>query len=134
MSRDSLHRWLLEPSGQILLAAETNIVGRALTNLFGYHIVQVGEFGRTDLMAQSRILNRLVIAVAGDGAVPTTGTVRGGNFDSGVCARRDPRVRAQATQLPINSDSVDVVVLPHVLEFESNPHEALREGDARIDA
>ena len=35
----------------------------------------------------------------------------------------------------IESDSVDVLVLPHVLEFEAEPHEALREcveatGDA----
>jgi SAM-dependent methyltransferase len=39
-----------------------------------------------------------------------------------------PRIRGSADALPIASDSVDVVVLPHVLEFESRPHEALREA------
>ena len=29
--------------------------------------------------------------------------------------------------MPIASDSVDVVLMPHVLEFESSPHDALRE-------
>ena len=37
-----------------------------------------------------------------------------------------PDVLAEPQQLPIVSDSVDVVVLPHVLEFRPPPHDALR--------
>ena len=39
-----------------------------------------------------------------------------------------PTVRAQAVALPIDTDSADLVVLPHVLEFEAHPHQALREA------
>jgi ubiquinone/menaquinone biosynthesis C-methylase UbiE len=36
-------------------------------------------------------------------------------------------VRADACNLPVASESIDVLILPHVLEFESNPHQVLRE-------
>ena len=42
-----------------------------------------------------------------------------------------PVVQGSAIALPVESDSVDVVVLPHILEFEAQPHEALRES-ARV--
>jgi SAM-dependent methyltransferase len=41
---------------------------------------------------------------------------------------RHPTLRGRAGALPMESDSVDVVLLPHVLEFEPHPHEALREA------
>ena len=41
---------------------------------------------------------------------------------------RYPLVSGAATALPIDSHAVDVVVLPHVLEFEPCPHDALREA------
>jgi SAM-dependent methyltransferase len=34
---------------------------------------------------------------------------------------------AEATQLPLATHSVDLLVLPHVLEFSANPHQILRE-------
>lgn len=36
-------------------------------------------------------------------------------------------VHGQASALPFGSCSVDLVILPHVLEFEEHPHEVLRE-------
>jgi SAM-dependent methyltransferase len=36
-------------------------------------------------------------------------------------------VLAHSPVLPVQSDSVDVVVLPHTLEFETAPHDTLRE-------
>ena len=45
----------------------------------------------------------------------------------GPRARR--RRRRRPLQLPLASQSVDLVVLPHVLEFHAEPHEMLREAD-----
>lgn len=41
---------------------------------------------------------------------------------------RYPCVRGEPNALPFDADSVDVVLLPHTLEFVAQPHEALREA------
>lgn len=87
---------------------------RVLPNLFGYHLLQVGRLADRDLLSKSRILNRNIVELDGEAH---------GHHYPVVCGR--------ATALPVESDSVDVVVLPHILEFEAQPHEALRES-ARV--
>jgi SAM-dependent methyltransferase len=42
---------------------------------------------------------------------------------------RAERFYGCATDLPIATDSLDVVLLPHVLEFADDPHQVLREID-----
>ena len=109
--RAGLSQWMRSPAGMDLLRAEVERVQGAVGNLFGYHCLQVGDLAGEDLLGTSRILGRTVVDV--DGGEP------GGPY---------PRVRAAATSLPIDSHAVDVVVLPHVLEFEPHPHDALREA------
>ena len=36
-------------------------------------------------------------------------------------------MRAAPDFLPIETNSIDLVLLPHILEFSSNPHQILRE-------
>ena len=109
--RSGLSQWLRSPAGADLLRMEVERVHAAVGNLFGYHCLQVGDLAGADLLSASRILGRTVVDI--DGGAP-----------------RDPYplVSGAATSLPIDSHAVDVVVLPHVLEFESRPHEALREA------
>lgn len=109
--RRELHEWFSRTPGRLVVEAELALVDRTLPDLFGYHIVQVGRLGDADLLSKSRVLHRVVVETDGDGR---------------SCAY--PVVRGGATALPVESDSVDVVLLPHVLEFESRPHEALRES------
>ncbi len=111
--RNELTAWLSGPPGQRLLAAETRAIGRFLPNLFGYYLIQVGHLANVDLLASSRVMHRLIVAEN-----PPTGDITG--YAS---------ARGRATQLPVAGDSTDVVVLPHVLEYEANPHEALREAE-----
>ncbi len=110
-TRTQLRAWFASPPGQRLLLAEMEQMGRVLPNLFGYHLLQVGSLGDVDMLSASRVRNRLLLDVDGDSRA------------SGVAAS----IRACADALPVASDSVDVVVLPHLLEFDANPHEALRE-------
>jgi SAM-dependent methyltransferase len=110
-SRTGLHDWLASRPGSLVLQAEVECINGLLPDLFGYHCLQVGRLGDADLMADSRILNRLLVEI-----------------DGLETATRYPLVRARAMALPVESDSVDVVILPHVLEFEDRPHEALREA------
>ena len=110
-SRRGLSPWLRSPSGANLLATEVERVHAAVGNLFGYHCLQVGDLAGADLMGASRILGRTVVDIDG-------------------CAQRGlyPLAAGAATSLPVDSHAVDVVLLPHVLEFEMRPHDALREA------
>ena len=89
---------------------EVERVHAAVGNLFGYHCLQVGDLAGEDLLSASRILGRTIV-----------------DIDGGAPHDPYPLVRGAATALPIDSHAVDVVVLPHVLEFEPRPHDALRE-------
>jgi SAM-dependent methyltransferase len=101
--------WLAQPPGSELLRMEQSALGSMLPDLFGYHLVQVGSMHDADLLGASRIAHKAIFDL--DAAGP-------GSAASMVCS---------AESLPLAADSVDVVVLPHVLEFSANPHRVLRE-------
>ncbi len=109
-TRHELRTWFSSAPGRCFLSHELDQMTRVLPNLFGYYLLQIGLLGEVDLVAASRVLNRQVLDV--DGKAGTTGGAS---------------VQGTAGALPVASDSVDVVVLPHLLEFDTNPHEALRE-------
>lgn len=108
--RSGLSQWMQSPAGVDLLRMEVERVHDAVGNLFGYHCLQVGDLAGEDLLSASRILGRTVV-----------------DIDGGAPRAPYPVVSGAAASLPIDSHAVDVVVLPHVLEFESRPHEALGE-------
>ena len=109
--RQDLRGWYNRPVGQLLLAQEREQLDNVLPTLFGYHIVQVGCLLGNDLLSGSRVLNKVLIDPDKGGETLT------------------PAVYGYPDALPIASDSVDVVVLPHTLEFERDPHQILREVD-----
>ena len=114
IDRRALHAWFSRLPGREIAQDQQAQLDRVLPNLFGYHLLQVGRLADLDLLSKSRILHRNIVDLDDYG--------RCGNY---------PAVRGSATALPVESDSVDVVVLPHILEFEAQPHEALRES-ARV--
>jgi SAM-dependent methyltransferase len=95
--------WLQTPLGQYLLARERAYIDKTVADIFGYNALQIGlpEF---DLLRANRMPLRVSV-------------------DRGVAAN----LRADGSELPIVSASVDLVLLPHVLEFTDNPHQILRE-------
>jgi SAM-dependent methyltransferase len=105
--RRCLRDWYTSPLGRQLEAVERAALDDLLPGLFGYHLLQVGASCTTPLAGQSPIHHRVVID--DDPTAPS-------------CA-----VAAGATQLPVASDSVDVVLLHHALEFAADPRQALRE-------
>ena len=109
--RRDFHDWLTRRPGSLILEAERSRLDRVLPDCFGYHMVQVGRLADCNLLSKSRIPDRVVIEVDGD---PSPG--------------RYAVVQARPSALPIESDKVDVVLVPHVLEFESEPHQAVREA------
>jgi SAM-dependent methyltransferase len=109
--REGLRGWYDRPVGQLLLAQEREELDTILPTLFGYHIVQVGCLLGDDLMASSRIANQVLLDPDSDGEALVPGAY------------------AYPDAMPIATDSVDVVMLPHTLEFERDPHQILREAD-----
>lgn len=108
-----LRRWYRQPLGQEVLQSELELVGQQLPGMFGYHLLQLGDALGEGLLVQSRIPHRMVMV----DTLPTTL----------INTPQLEYLRGSAEQLPLATDSLDVVVMPHLLEFESNPHQVLRE-------
>lgn len=107
-----LHAWLQGAAGQALLQTEQRRVAGLLADLFGYHIVQLGLPQSQNFIATSRIGHKLIVAAGtdeSDAAKPIAGLI------------------SAAEALPLQADSIDVLVLAHVLEFTNDPHQLLRE-------
>lgn len=110
--RQKLHTWFTTGLGQGLLVLEKHHMGSVLNRLFGYHLLQLGRYTHEDLLENSRIAHKLMLDLYRDEASD--------NYS---------HVLSCSDSLPVASDSLDVVVLPHVLEFEKSPHQILRETE-----
>jgi len=106
-----LNRWFETPLGRRLLSEEACALQQVLPHLFGYHLLQVGSIGHGYLLESSRIMHRCILTKSGGAIISKPYTC----------------VLALADTIPFAHHSLDVVVLPHILEFEENPHEILRE-------
>ena len=99
----TLSDWFNTPKGQYVLEWEQAQFDNAIEDVFGFNAVQVGLPG-LDFLRESRIPLRFSV----DG-IPSASLV------------------ADPTHLPLATHSIDLLVLPHVLEFSDNPHQILRE-------
>lgn len=101
----ALADWLATPQGQYVLRWEQSKFDLVSADLFGFHAVQLGD-PVFDCLRANRVPHRLKCS-------PQAG--------ADVCASPEA--------LPFASQSIDVLALPHVLEFAANPHQILREVD-----
>ncbi len=105
----ALREWFETPLGRSLQAFEVNALRAVLPGLFGTVAVQLGRLGRLDMLDASVAPTRVVLDVL---------AAAGGE---------DPVVRGLPEQLPFLPGSVDLVLLPHTLDFSDDPHRVLRE-------
>lgn len=103
MSIQGFTDWLETPQGRYVLDWEQSKYDQLVADIFGFNAVQIGLPAIDYLRA-----NRMPFRFRCDDRVAAT-------------------VRADAQFLPFASNSLDLVVLPHVLEFDDNPHQVLRE-------
>ncbi len=96
---DALEDWLDREPGSLIAAAENAVLREVLSDLFGYHLVQVGDHHASELTAASRISHKAVLRITDPAPA-----------DSGCVAVAD------CEALPLAGGSTDVIVLPHVLE------------------
>jgi SAM-dependent methyltransferase len=108
--------WLRGASGQYLLGWEQSIVDDRVSDIFGFNAFQCGTPELDGLRANRMPLRRLVLSAQ-----------YGALADSFSQAK--PVLTDQFEALPFESQSVDLLILPHVLEFSADPHQLLREAE-----
>jgi SAM-dependent methyltransferase len=101
--------WLQTGLGAALLRQEVRVVEEALDGVFGEHCLQLGLWGENrTFMRFTRTQRCSLIADSSLGKPCAIGNMH---------------------QLPVESDSVDAVLLPHTLDYSDRPHAILREVD-----
>lgn len=96
--------WFHHPIGQMVCQEEQTLYDDWVSNLFGYHALQVGAMP-LDLLRNSRIQH---------------------------CFRSNaaqPDMLCDSAFLPFQQHSLDLLLLPHVLEFSPLPQQTLREAE-----
>ncbi len=109
-------RWLQTPAGRYLLAWEQAWLDEAVADIFGFHALQLG-LPELDALRCNRMPHRW-IALDAQATNPAS--------SSGLATTAAP-LRCDFDALPLDSQSLDLVVLPHTLELARDPHLALRE-------
>lgn len=110
--REALETWYATSrTGQRLRAQLKRELESCLDELFGYHLLLLGPDIGLQIGAMTRIRQRVAVTP---------------NLSDS--AQLDNRLVAADEELPIDTDSVDVVVLLHSLDTSDDPHQVLREA------
>ena len=92
MSNPGIDDWLQTPQGRYVMDWEMEQIDALVVDLFGYNALQLG-LPQLDLLAHNRIPLRQIAGESGDVDV--------------LCDLRE---------LPFAANSIDLVVMPHVLD------------------
>src|SRR4051812_49071581 len=112
----ALDGWLQSPAGAYVRAWEQACLDELTADIFGYNAVQIG-LPQLDALAANRMPNKWQAATRTSSAEKLALTA----------GSKQIAVAIDFEELPFASQSLDLVVLPHVLEFAAEPHQVLRE-------
>jgi SAM-dependent methyltransferase len=110
VSRSEFLKWYhVASSGQALQALESTYLKSKLNMAYGEKALQVGRLGSESLFVDPDFIgDYALIDNKGPRSFPTF-------------------VQGSAAALPVASEAIDTVILPHVLEFVPDRHQVLRE-------
>ena len=100
----TLADWFETPLGRYVLAREQGYFDQTVADIFGYHALQIG-LNNCPFLAQSRIASKWTL-----------------DYDPPASVIADPH------SLPFAENALDLIVMPHALEFTDDPHLMLREA------
>ncbi|MCO1333297.1 class I SAM-dependent methyltransferase [Microbulbifer sp. OS29] len=106
----ALSHWFSSALGEEILSQQLALAQPMIEGFFGYHLLQASVTQKVDFAASSRINHR---------------------FRLGASQEQGGAAIVEFEQLPLPSESIDVVLLHHLLDFASHPHQVLREA-ARV--
>jgi SAM-dependent methyltransferase len=107
-SHQALSQWYATPLGSHLLSLERNLVNGMVARRFGYHLLQLG-CAELVLHEQSPMGHKFSFC---DQVMP------------GTCHTAIARSEA----IPLASESIDMVLLHHALDYSAGQHQLLREA------
>jgi SAM-dependent methyltransferase len=119
--------WLKTPPGQVLLAWEQERIDTAVSDIFGYHALQMG-LPALDGLRANRMPHRWLASESLFVPEPQP-----------IAPPRDSEISTQPLSVPVAlhcapealpfaSNSIDLIVMPHALEMSADPHAALAEA------
>ncbi len=114
--------FLASPPGRYVLQWEQAYLDRTVADIFGYHAVQLGV-PEIDTLSENRMPLRLGVS---DRLIDESAVAQS---SSGPMGERRVAVITRFEELPFAAQSIDLVVMPHILEFAQEPHQVLREVD-----
>jgi SAM-dependent methyltransferase len=106
-----MRQWFETPPGRYLLAWERAEFDRAVGDIFGFHALQLG-LPELDTLRANRMPHRWL--ALREPVAEDANAVR-------------PALYCDFAALPFEENSLDLVVLPHSLELNTDPHATLRE-------
>lgn len=101
--------WLDTPLGRSLLESEIAELERVISQFFGFHLLQIGDWGPLHGVREKALSRQTALLSSRPGSAV--------------------QIVSEPAQLAIGSDSIDGVILPHTLEFNTEPHHVLREAE-----
>jgi len=105
-------KWLETPPGAYVRAWEQACLDTMVADIFGFNALQIG-MPQIDALLANRMPHQWLADTR--------------THPRSVEGSRQVAVTFDSAELPFASNSMDLVVLPHVLEFAAEPHQVLRE-------
>lgn len=111
-TEEELNHWIGSELGSTVGRGEAVVLQQWLTEIFGYRLVQCGTVAwpEQDPLQASSIGHKVLVRSSFSSA---------GTFS----------LVADPAQLPLASESIDLVILPHTLDFSADPRQVLREAE-----
>jgi SAM-dependent methyltransferase len=109
----SWDEWLNSPPGQYVLKWEQAQFDHIVSDIFGYHALQIG-LPQLQALKENRMPLQMILRAPHDRPMDHQPE----NWHT---------IHGLPGELPFANQSVDLVLLPHVLEFAEDPHAVLRE-------
>lgn len=124
-----LNEWFGTQLGQLLITQERALIDEQLRNLFGYHLLQLSITNRTDLTSGSRISHKFALYPQ----APNPETISEEQAaNEALTGNNSISALTDFNHLPLPPNSIDVVLLHHVLDYSQSPHHVLREASGVI--
>lgn len=123
--------WTQSPPGRYLLAWEQSQLDQSVPDIFGYHALQLG-LPQINALRENRMPYRgLVLDAKSSVSAPYTYDLNTSqpSADSTEQLHKKDLIWCDFPELPFDTQSVDLLVLPHTLELTQEPHYLLREAE-----
>lgn len=120
----SLTQWLKTPPGEYLLAWERTQFDQAVSDIFGYHALQLG-FPALNTLASNRMPHQWFACT--NATDESLAYMDSPTADAPSSSRVKIAMLTDAGALPFAANSLDLVVLPHTLQLSQEAHATLRE-------